>query len=92
MIYDIVKIPDASDMPPATTRNKVRVEEAADPESEAKSDEEMLEVAEDASYDGLNGTEEAMVDAVVQASLADTLLADPSAVAIPSEVTPSTEA
>ncbi|KAG5579530.1 hypothetical protein H5410_050157 [Solanum commersonii] len=38
----------------------VRVEEAADPESEAETDEKMLGVADEASYEGLTETEEAM--------------------------------
>uniref|UniRef100_M1DZA2 Polyprotein protein n=1 Tax=Solanum tuberosum TaxID=4113 RepID=M1DZA2_SOLTU len=81
MIFRRVEIPDVPvepDMPPATTRDNVRVEEVADPESEAEMDVEMLEVAKEASYEGLTETEEAMVDAIVQASLADTPLADPS--------------
>jgi len=41
---------------------------------------------------GLRETEEAMVDADLQASLVDTPLADPSASTVPYEVTPGTEA
>uniref|UniRef100_M1DDJ5 Putative plant transposon protein domain-containing protein n=1 Tax=Solanum tuberosum TaxID=4113 RepID=M1DDJ5_SOLTU len=41
-------------------------------------DEEMLEVAEEASYEGLTESEEAMLYATVKTSLADTPLADPS--------------
>uniref|UniRef100_M1DER7 Polyprotein protein n=1 Tax=Solanum tuberosum TaxID=4113 RepID=M1DER7_SOLTU len=86
MIFGMVQIADVPDMPSATTRDEVRVEEAADPESEAETDKEMLEVAEEVSYEGLTETEEAMIDAVVQTSLADTPLADPSASIVPSEV------
>ncbi|XP_049344982.1 uncharacterized protein LOC125809370 [Solanum verrucosum] len=50
MIFGTVEILDVLDIPPATTRDEIRVEEAADPESEAVMDEEMLEVAEEASY------------------------------------------
>ncbi|KAG5606335.1 hypothetical protein H5410_027827, partial [Solanum commersonii] len=92
MIFGMVEIPDMPDMPPSTTGDKVRVEEIVDPKSEAEIDEEMLEVAEKALYKGLTETEETRVDAVVQACLADTLLVDPSAATIPSEVTPGTEA
>uniref|UniRef100_M1DRG5 Polyprotein protein n=1 Tax=Solanum tuberosum TaxID=4113 RepID=M1DRG5_SOLTU len=92
MIFGMVEIPDVREMPPATTGDEGRVEEAADPESEAETDKEMLEVAEEASYEGLTETKEAMVDVVVHASLADTHLAAPSATVVPSEVTPGTEA
>ncbi|KAG5582324.1 hypothetical protein H5410_052951 [Solanum commersonii] len=68
------------------------ITEAADPESEAETDEELLEVAEEASYEGLTLIEEALVDATVRALLVDTPLNDLSAVAIPSEATPGTDA
>uniref|UniRef100_M1DPG1 Polyprotein protein n=1 Tax=Solanum tuberosum TaxID=4113 RepID=M1DPG1_SOLTU len=92
MIFGTVKIPDVPDMPPATTGDEVRVEEAIDPKSEAKMDKEMLEVAEEVSYEGLTETEEAMIDVVVHTSLADTQLADPSATTVPFEVTSSIDA
>uniref|UniRef100_M1DKG3 Polyprotein protein n=1 Tax=Solanum tuberosum TaxID=4113 RepID=M1DKG3_SOLTU len=94
MIFGMVKIPDVPDMPPATTGDEIRVEEAADLESEGKTDEEMLVVAEKASYEGLTETQKAMVDAVVQDSLVDRPLAAPSGsgTAIPSELTPGTDA
>uniref|UniRef100_M1DIN0 Polyprotein protein n=1 Tax=Solanum tuberosum TaxID=4113 RepID=M1DIN0_SOLTU len=94
MIFETVEIPDMSvepDMPPATTRDDIRVEEMADPESEDETDEEMLEVVEGVSYEVLTETEEAMIDAAVQTSLADTPLADPSG-ADTSEVTPGADA
>uniref|UniRef100_M1DBJ3 Putative plant transposon protein domain-containing protein n=1 Tax=Solanum tuberosum TaxID=4113 RepID=M1DBJ3_SOLTU len=75
-----------------TTGDEGRVEQTVDPESEAETDEKMLDVAEEASYKGLTKTEEAMVDVVEQASLADTHLAAPSATAISSKVSPVTEA
>uniref|UniRef100_M1DUI8 Polyprotein protein n=1 Tax=Solanum tuberosum TaxID=4113 RepID=M1DUI8_SOLTU len=71
----------------ATTGDHVRVEEAADPKSEAETDEEMLWVAEEVSYEGLTETEEAMIDATVQASLAD-----PSGDGDNVDVTPSIDA
>ena len=45
MIFGTVEIPDAPDIPPTTTGDEVRVEQTDDPESEAETDEEMLEVA-----------------------------------------------
>uniref|UniRef100_M1DAY6 Polyprotein protein n=1 Tax=Solanum tuberosum TaxID=4113 RepID=M1DAY6_SOLTU len=96
MIFEIVDIPNVPtkpDMPPATTGDDVRVEEAADPESEAETDEKILGVAEEASYEGLTNTEEAIVDAVMQISLSDTPLAAPSGDSMVSiDVTPGTNA
>uniref|UniRef100_M1DHP3 Polyprotein protein n=1 Tax=Solanum tuberosum TaxID=4113 RepID=M1DHP3_SOLTU len=92
MIFGTVEIPNELDMPLAITGDEVRVEQTIDLESEAETDEELLEVAEEASYEGLTETEEAMVDATVQASLEDTLLAAPSAATVSSYVTPGTEA
>ncbi|KAG5599561.1 hypothetical protein H5410_030931, partial [Solanum commersonii] len=69
-------------------RYEGRVEEAANPEFEAETDEDMLEVAEEASYEGgLSETEEAMVDVVVHASLVDTPFVAPSATSVSSETT-----
>uniref|UniRef100_M1DRX2 Polyprotein protein n=1 Tax=Solanum tuberosum TaxID=4113 RepID=M1DRX2_SOLTU len=92
MIFGMVEIPDVPEMPPASTGDKVRVEETTDPESKVEMDEEMLEVGEKASYEGLTETEESMLDADLQTSLADTPLADPSAAVVPSKVTPGTDA
>uniref|UniRef100_M1DVG2 Polyprotein protein n=1 Tax=Solanum tuberosum TaxID=4113 RepID=M1DVG2_SOLTU len=92
MIFGTVEIPDVPEMPLATTGDEGRIEETTDPESEVETDEEMLEVAKAASYEGLTETEEAMVDADVHDSLANTPLAAPSATAVPSEVTSSIEA
>uniref|UniRef100_M1E1E0 Polyprotein protein n=1 Tax=Solanum tuberosum TaxID=4113 RepID=M1E1E0_SOLTU len=94
MIFGTVEFPNVPvepDMPLATIGDDVRVEEAFSPEFEEETDEEMFEVVKEASYEGLTETEEAMVDAVVQASLADTPLANPSG---PTTVnmTPSTDA
>ncbi|KAG5610226.1 hypothetical protein H5410_021507 [Solanum commersonii] len=91
-MLEILDVPVELDMPLATTRDDVRVEEAVDPKFEVETDEEMLGVAEEVSYEGLIETEEAMVDAAVQNSLADMLLADPSGSSIISEVTPGTNA
>ncbi|XP_049350300.1 uncharacterized protein LOC125814892 [Solanum verrucosum] len=65
MSCGMVEIPDVPDMPPATTEDEIRVEEAADLESQVENDKEMLEVAEEASYECLTETKEAMVDVVV---------------------------
>ncbi|KAG5605154.1 hypothetical protein H5410_026646 [Solanum commersonii] len=78
-------------MPSATTRDDVRVEEIADPKSEAETDEEMLEVVEEAFYEDLTETKEAMVDSAMQTSLADIPLAAPSG-SDTSEMTPDTNA
>uniref|UniRef100_M1DYP6 Polyprotein protein n=1 Tax=Solanum tuberosum TaxID=4113 RepID=M1DYP6_SOLTU len=91
MIFGTVEIPNVPEMPPTTTRDEVRVEKTADPKSEAEMDEEMFDVAEEVSYEGLTETEEAMIDAVVQNSLADTPLADPSGAGGTSELTPGTD-
>uniref|UniRef100_M1DRJ6 Polyprotein protein n=1 Tax=Solanum tuberosum TaxID=4113 RepID=M1DRJ6_SOLTU len=72
-------IHDMPAMPTDTTEYEVRVEETTDPDSEAETKEEMLEVADEV----LNEIEEAMVDAVLYASSVDTSL-----VVVPSEVTP----
>uniref|UniRef100_M1DP64 Polyprotein protein n=1 Tax=Solanum tuberosum TaxID=4113 RepID=M1DP64_SOLTU len=68
------------DMPPATTGDDIRVDEAVDPESKAEIDEVMLEVSEEVSYERLIETEEAMIDAAIQTSLEDAVLVDPSKV------------
>ncbi|KAG5572453.1 hypothetical protein H5410_062219 [Solanum commersonii] len=64
----------------------MEIPDATDPEFEAETNEPRLEVAEEASYEGLTETEEAMVDAVVQ-----TPLAAPSGFTTV-DVTPGTEA
>uniref|UniRef100_M1DYM5 Polyprotein protein n=1 Tax=Solanum tuberosum TaxID=4113 RepID=M1DYM5_SOLTU len=71
-------MPAAIDVPPATTRDDIRVEEMVAAEFEVETDEEQLEVDEEAAYEGLTADEEAMVDSTVQISLADTPMADPS--------------
>ncbi|KAG5596030.1 hypothetical protein H5410_037262 [Solanum commersonii] len=56
----------------------------------ATTEDDMLEVVEEASYEGLTETEEAMIDAIVHISLADTPLASPSG-PITIDVTPGTD-
>ncbi|KAG5580045.1 hypothetical protein H5410_050672 [Solanum commersonii] len=58
---------------------------------EVETDEEILEVSKEASYEGLTETEEAMVDTAIQTSLADTPLAAPSG-STTIEVTSGTDA
>ncbi|XP_049394644.1 uncharacterized protein LOC125858917 [Solanum stenotomum] len=68
MIFGMVEIPDVPvepDMPSATPGDDVRTEDIVDPEFEAETEEKMLEVAKEASYEGLTDTEEAMIDAFV---------------------------
>ncbi|KAG5631652.1 hypothetical protein H5410_003369 [Solanum commersonii] len=63
MIVGTMEIPNVlvePDIPQATIGDDVRVEEAADPNSEAETDEEMLGVADEVSYECLIETEEAM--------------------------------
>lgn len=50
----------------------------ANVELKAEINEEMLEVAEEATYEGLIDTEEVMVDVVVKISLVSTPLVSPS--------------
>ncbi|KAG5619847.1 hypothetical protein H5410_005065 [Solanum commersonii] len=55
MIFGMIEIPNMlvePGMPLNTTKDDVRVEEVADPESEAEMDKEMFGVAEKASYEG----------------------------------------
>ncbi|KAG5590271.1 hypothetical protein H5410_040785 [Solanum commersonii] len=92
IIFRMVENPNVLDMPTATTRDEVRVEEVADPEFKAETDEEMLEVTKEVSYKGLIGTVDAMIDIVVQTSLAFTPLADYSSTVIPCEATLGTDA
>ncbi|XP_049372576.1 uncharacterized protein LOC125837518 [Solanum verrucosum] len=57
MIFRMVEIPDVPEMPPATTRDEIRVEETYDPKSEVDTYDKMLGVVEEASYEGLTETE-----------------------------------
>ncbi|TMX02685.1 hypothetical protein EJD97_020499 [Solanum chilense] len=74
----IPNVPDVSVMPSTTTRDDNRVEKVDDPKSKAETDVEKLNVDDEASLEGLIEVEEAMVDAVVQISLGDTPMADPT--------------
>ncbi|XP_049363605.1 uncharacterized protein LOC125828333 [Solanum verrucosum] len=71
MIFGMVEIPDVPDvpvepdMPSATPGDDVLTEDIVDPEFEAETEEEMFEVAKEASYEGITDTEEAMIDAFV---------------------------
>lgn len=76
----------------ATIGDEVRVEETTDPEFKTQTEEEMLGVAEEVSYEGLTQTEEVMIDGAVQTSLADMPSTNPSATVIPFEVTLDTDA
>uniref|UniRef100_M1DDU4 Polyprotein protein n=1 Tax=Solanum tuberosum TaxID=4113 RepID=M1DDU4_SOLTU len=94
MIFGTMEIPNVPaepDMPPATTGDDVRSEEASNPKSKVETDEEMLGVSEEASYEGHTEADQAMVDVVVQASLEDTPLADPIGAGTV-DVTPGTDA
>uniref|UniRef100_M1DPQ6 Polyprotein protein n=1 Tax=Solanum tuberosum TaxID=4113 RepID=M1DPQ6_SOLTU len=84
-----VAIVDSFYMPPATTGDEVRIDDAA-AESEAETDEEQLGVQEEIVFEGLTDLEEAMVHFVVQASLTDTIMACSSATTI--DETKSTDA
>ncbi|KAG5606287.1 hypothetical protein H5410_027779 [Solanum commersonii] len=91
MVFGIVEILDMIEMPPVTTQNKDRVEQIAEPESEAETDEKMFEKTVDAADEDLIETEITMIDVAVQASMANTLFAVSSGVG-PSGVTQSTKA
>jgi len=81
MIFGTVEIPDdldidipaCSDVPPATTGDEVRADDAA-AESEAETDDDQLGVQEETVFEGLTEVDEAMVHAV-QTSLRDTFMA-----------------
>uniref|UniRef100_M1DKS5 Polyprotein protein n=1 Tax=Solanum tuberosum TaxID=4113 RepID=M1DKS5_SOLTU len=94
MIFRTVQIPDMpidTDVPPATTRDKVGAEELDAAESEAENDEEHIGVDEEATYEGLTEVEEAMVDSAVHISLAEKPMVDPSGAGT-ADVTPGTDA
>ncbi|KAG5599684.1 hypothetical protein H5410_031054 [Solanum commersonii] len=91
MIFGMVEISDVPNILSATTGDNVRVEEVVEPESEAETDEEILRVAEDVSYEGLTTTKEATIDATVQTSLANMPLADLSKDGDTVDVTPGTD-
>ena len=61
--------------------------EQVDPESDQETNSEMLGVAEEAFYDGLNETKKAMVSAIVQPSLVETTIAAPSGATVTSDMT-----
>lgn len=92
IIFGTVEIPVVLEMPLDTTRDDIRVEDAVDPESKAKTDKEMLWVNEEVYYEGLTENEEAMIDAAIQASLEDASLADPSVATTTSKLITGTEA
>uniref|UniRef100_M1DQV3 Putative plant transposon protein domain-containing protein n=1 Tax=Solanum tuberosum TaxID=4113 RepID=M1DQV3_SOLTU len=89
---ELPDVPVDPDMPPATTGDDVRVAEAVDPDFEPETDEEMIGVSEEVSYKGLTEIVEAMIDAAVQTSLADTPLVDPSGAGDTVDVTPGIDA
>uniref|UniRef100_M1DCH4 Polyprotein protein n=1 Tax=Solanum tuberosum TaxID=4113 RepID=M1DCH4_SOLTU len=77
--------------PLVITRSEDRVEKIVEPESEAETDEEMLEETVDAADEDLTETEAIMIDAAVQTSMANTHFVVSSG-AGPSGVTQSTKA
>uniref|UniRef100_M1DQE3 Polyprotein protein n=1 Tax=Solanum tuberosum TaxID=4113 RepID=M1DQE3_SOLTU len=62
---EIPDMPADTDMPPATTRDEVRVEKVAATQSEAETDEEQFGVDEEATYEGLIELEEAMINSAM---------------------------
>ncbi|KAG5590578.1 hypothetical protein H5410_041092 [Solanum commersonii] len=77
MVFGTVEIPNVPKMPPTTTRHEDRTKQEIAPESEAKTDEEMLEETEGDLRD-IVVTEKIMTDVVVQASMAGTPFVIPS--------------
>ncbi|KAK4717798.1 hypothetical protein R3W88_016136 [Solanum pinnatisectum] len=70
MVFGTVEIPDVPEMPQTITGHGYRAKQIVDPESEAETDEEMLEKTEGAADEDLTEMEAIRIDAVVQASLA----------------------
>uniref|UniRef100_M1DXX2 Polyprotein protein n=1 Tax=Solanum tuberosum TaxID=4113 RepID=M1DXX2_SOLTU len=94
MIFGTVEIPAVPvdpNVPPVTTGDEVKTEKVVATESEDKTGEEMVVADEEAFYEGLTENEEAIVDAAVQISLADTPTVEPSEVGTV-DVTPGTDA
>uniref|UniRef100_M1A7M9 Polyprotein protein n=1 Tax=Solanum tuberosum TaxID=4113 RepID=M1A7M9_SOLTU len=94
MLFGIVKIldmPADTDVPPATTRDELRVKEVVAAESETETDEDQFGVDEKDTYEVLTEVEKAMVDSAMQILLTDTPMADPSG-ASSADVAPGTNA
>lgn len=71
---EILYIPANTNMPLANTDDEVQVEEV-DVEYEAETDEEKLDVDEEATYVVLKKLGKAMIDSVMQISLKNTTMA-----------------
>uniref|UniRef100_M1DMZ9 Polyprotein protein n=1 Tax=Solanum tuberosum TaxID=4113 RepID=M1DMZ9_SOLTU len=75
MVFGTVEIPDLPEMPPTTAEHEGRMEKTVEPELEAETDKEMFKETEGAADEDLTETKAAMIDAVVQASLENSLFA-----------------
>lgn len=70
----MVKLPDDLEIPPINTRDEDKVTQTTNVQSQEKTDEEIIEVIVEASYEGLPEIKEIMIDKVVQDSLLGTPL------------------
>uniref|UniRef100_M1DLD1 Polyprotein protein n=1 Tax=Solanum tuberosum TaxID=4113 RepID=M1DLD1_SOLTU len=92
MIFGSVENPDMpadSEVSPTTIGDEVRADEVAAAEFEAETDEEQLDVDEEAKYKGLTAVKEAMVHSAVQILLADTFMPGTSGSSV--AITPGTD-
>uniref|UniRef100_M1DZK1 Polyprotein protein n=1 Tax=Solanum tuberosum TaxID=4113 RepID=M1DZK1_SOLTU len=65
MVFGTVENLEVPEMLQTTTRNEDRVEQTAEPKSEAETDEEILEENKGAAEEDLTETEAIMIDATV---------------------------
>ncbi|KAK4706638.1 hypothetical protein R3W88_033808 [Solanum pinnatisectum] len=89
-VADDVDAPETSEVPSATTGYVHRDDTIVD-ESEAKTDNELIEIREESIYGDLPDLEETIVQSVIQTSMTKTSMGGSNG-AIPSEVTPGTDA
>ncbi|KAG5620432.1 hypothetical protein H5410_005650 [Solanum commersonii] len=89
-VADDLDAPKTSAIPPTTTGDVPRNDPAVD-ESEAETDEELIEIREESIYRDFLNLEKTIVQSVIQTSLTEASMGGSSGV-VPSEVTPGTDA